>query len=144
MQEYIEFLKANPMLSLAWIGLFIGLIVSVFKSTVSKVTTVDHQQATLLMNKQEAKVIDVREKADFKKGHIVGALNVPLSEIKNNQLSALEKFKASPIIMVCNAGMVSSQASQLMVKAGFESVHNLKGGMGDWQSNNLPVSKSKK
>ncbi|QFU25045.1 rhodanese-like domain-containing protein [Shewanella eurypsychrophilus] len=144
MQEYIEFLKANPMLSLAWIGLLIGLIVSVFKSTVSKVTTVDHQQATLLINKQDAKVVDVREKADFKKGHIVGALNVPLSEIKNNQLSALEKFKASPIIMVCNAGMVSSQASQLMVKAGFESVHNLKGGMGDWQSNNLPVSKSKK
>lgn len=144
MQEYIEFLKANPMLSLAWIGLLIGLIVSVFKSTVSKVTTVDHQQATLLINKQDATVVDVREKADFKKGHIVGALNVPLSEIKNNQLSALEKFKASPIIMVCNAGMVSSQASQLMVKAGFESVHNLKGGMGDWQSNNLPVSKSKK
>ncbi|ACA89125.1 rhodanese-like domain-containing protein [Shewanella woodyi] len=144
MQEYIEFLKANPMLSLAWIGLFIGLIVSVFKSSVSKVTTVDHQQATLLINKQDAKVIDVREKAEFKKGHIIDAINVPLSEIKNNQISALEKFKASPIIMVCNAGMVSSQAAQLMVKAGFESVNNLKGGMGDWQSNNLPVTKSKK
>ncbi|MCJ8302703.1 rhodanese-like domain-containing protein [Shewanella sp.] len=144
MQEYIEFLKANPMLSLAWIGLLIGLIVSVFKSSISKVTTIDHQQATLLINKQNAKVIDVREKGEFKKGHIVDALNVPLSEIKNNQLSALEKFKASPIIMVCNAGMVSSQASQLMVKAGFESVHNLKGGMGEWQSSNLPVTKSKK
>ncbi|WP_394204157.1 rhodanese-like domain-containing protein [Shewanella waksmanii] len=144
MQEYIEFFRANPLLSLAWVGLFIGLIVSVYKSSVSKVTNVDYQQATLLINKQDAKVIDVRGKDEFKKGHIVDAINVPLSEIKNNQISALEKYKASPIIMVCNAGMVSTQAAQLMVKAGFESVHSLKGGMGDWQQNNLPVTKSKR
>jgi len=144
MQEYIEFLEANPMLSLAWIGLLIGLIVSVVKSSISKVINVDNQGATLLINKQSAKVIDVREKGEFKKGHIVDAINVPLAEIKNNQLSALEKYKASPIIMVCNAGMVSSQAAQLMVKAGFESVHSLKGGMGDWRSSNLPVAKSRR
>ena len=144
MQEYIEFFKANPMLSLAWVGLFAALIVSVFKSSISKVKTVDHQQATLLINKQDAKVVDVRSKEEFKKGHIVDAINLSLSEIKNNQTSALEKFKASPIIMVCNAGMTSSQAAQLMVKAGFESVYNLKGGMSEWQQNNLPVAKTKR
>ncbi|QYK01379.1 rhodanese-like domain-containing protein [Shewanella psychrotolerans] len=144
MQEYIEFLKANPMLSLAWIGLLVALLVSVFKSSISKVKTVDHQQATLLINKQDAKVVDVRSKEEFKKGHIVDALNIPLSEIKNNQTSALENFKASPIIMVCNAGMTSAQAAQLMVKAGFESVHNLKGGMSEWQQSNLPVAKNKR
>ncbi|MCL1059359.1 rhodanese-like domain-containing protein [Shewanella sp. Choline-02u-19] len=144
MQEYMEFFKANPMLSLAWVGLFVGLIVMVFKSSVSKVKNVNHQEATLLMNKQEATVVDVRGKEEFKKGHIVGAINVPLAEIKNNQLGTLENSKASPIIMVCNAGMTSSQAAQLMVKHGFENVNNLKGGMGEWQSSNLPVSKSKR
>ncbi len=141
MQEYIEFFKANPMLSLAWVGLFIALLVSMFKSSVSKVKTADHQQAVLLINKLDAKVIDVRSKDEFKKGHIVDAINLPLAEIKNNQISTLEKFKESPIIMVCNAGMTSAQAAQLMVKAGFESVYNLKGGMGEWQQNNLPVAK---
>jgi rhodanese-related sulfurtransferase len=144
MQEYIEFLKANPMLSLAWIGLLVALLVSVFKSSLSKVKTLDHQQATLLINKQNAKIIDVRSKDEFKKGHIVDAVNIPLSEIKNNQTSALEKFKASPIIMVCSAGMTSAQAAQLMVKAGFESVYNLKGGMSEWQQSNLPVAKQKR
>jgi rhodanese-related sulfurtransferase len=144
MQEYMEFFKANPMLSLAWVGLFVGLIVMVFKSSVSKVKNVNHKEATLLMNKQEATVVDVRGKEEFKKGHIVGAINVPLAEIKNNQLGTLENSKASPIIMVCNAGMTSSQAAQLMVKHGFENVNNLKGGMGEWQSSNLPVSKSKR
>ncbi len=139
MQEYIEFFKANPLLSLLWVGLFIALLVSVFKSSISKVKTADHQQAVLLINKLDAKVIDVRSKDEFKKGHIVDAINLPLADIKNNKISTLEKFKASPIIMVCNAGMTSAQAAQLMVKAGFESVYNLKGGMGEWQQNNLPV-----
>ncbi|WOT05213.1 rhodanese-like domain-containing protein [Shewanella youngdeokensis] len=144
MQEYMEFFKANPMLSLAWVGLFVALIVMVFKSSLSKVKNVNHHEATLLINKQDAKVVDVRGKEEFKKAHIAGAVNVPLADIKNNQLGALENAKASPIIMVCNAGMTSSQAAQLMVKHGFEDVNNLKGGMGEWQSNNLPVLKSKR
>ena len=144
MQEYIEFFKANHMLSLAWVGLFIALIVSVIKSGMSKVKNIPHQDAILLMNKEEAKVIDVRAQDDFKKGHIVGAVNIPLADIKNNQIASLEKYKARPIILVCNAGMTSSQAAQLMVKQGFENVNNLKGGMGDWQAANLPVKKSKR
>ncbi|MGX9462848.1 rhodanese-like domain-containing protein [Shewanella sp. A14] len=144
MQEYMEFFKANPMLSLAWVGLFVALVVSVIKSSTSKVKNVSHQELTLMVNKQDAKVVDVRGKEEFKKGHIVDALNVTLSEIKNNQVTSLEKFKTSPIILVCNSGMTSSQAAQLLAKQGFESVFNLKGGMGEWQGANLPVVKSKR
>lgn len=132
------------MLSLAWAGLFFALIVTTFKSSTSKVKTVNNHELTLMMNKQDAKVVDVRGKEEFKKGHIVDSINVPLSEIKNNQATSLEKFKTSPIILVCNAGVTSSQAAQLLVKQGFENVHNLKGGMGDWQSANMPVVKSKR
>ncbi|WP_282111000.1 rhodanese-like domain-containing protein [Shewanella algicola] len=144
MQEYMEFFKANPMLSLAWVGLFVALVVSVIKSGTSKVKNVSHQELTIMVNKQDAKVVDVRGKEEFKKGHIVDALNVTLSEIKNNQVSNLEKFKTSPIILVCNSGITSSQAAQLLTKQGFENVFNLKGGMGEWQGANLPVVKSKR
>ncbi|WP_345874710.1 rhodanese-like domain-containing protein [Shewanella algae] len=144
MQEYVEFLKAHPMLSLAWVGLFIAVVVTLFKSGFSKVKTVDHQQAIFLMNKEDAKVIDVRANADFRKAHIINAQNVPMSDIKNNQIANLEKYKTTPIILVCNAGMTSSQAAQILVKQGFEKVFNLKGGMGDWQAANMPVSKSKR
>ncbi|QDE32983.1 MULTISPECIES: rhodanese-like domain-containing protein [Shewanella] len=144
MQEYMEFFKANPMLSLAWVGLFVALVVSVIKSSTSKVKNVSHQELTLMVNKQDAKVVDVRSKEEFKKGHIVDALNVTLTEIKNNQVTSLEKFKTSPIILVCNSGMTSSQAAQLLTKQGFENMFNLKGGMAEWQSANLPVVKSKR
>lgn len=140
----MEFFKANPMLSLAWVGLFVALVVSVIKSSTSKVKNVSHQELTLMVNKQDAKVVDVRSKEEFKKGHIVDALNVTLTEIKNNQVTSLEKFKTSPIILVCNSGMTSSQAAQLLTKQGFENMFNLKGGMAEWQSANLPVVKSKR
>ncbi|MCL1142682.1 rhodanese-like domain-containing protein [Shewanella gaetbuli] len=144
MQEYMEFFQANPMLSLAWVGLFVALIVTMIKSSTSKVTNVNNQQLTFMMNKEGAKVVDVRGKEEFKKGHIVDAINVPLSEIKNNQNTSLEKYKSSPIILVCNTGMTSGQAAQLLSKQGFENLHNLTGGMGEWKSANLPVVKSKR
>ncbi|MFT6977755.1 MAG: rhodanese-related sulfurtransferase [Shewanella psychromarinicola] len=144
MQEYMEFFKANPMLSLAWVGLFVTLVFSVIKSSISKVKLVSHQELTLMVNKQDARVVDVRGKEEFKKGHIVDALNVTLSEIKNNQVTSLENFKTNPIILVCDSGNTSSQAAQLLTKQGFENVSNLKGGMGEWKGANLPVVKSKR
>ncbi|MDO6621109.1 MULTISPECIES: rhodanese-like domain-containing protein [unclassified Shewanella] len=144
MQEYIEFFQANPVLSIAWVGLFAAVVVMTIKSATSKVSNVNTQELTMLMNKQGAKVVDVRSQDDYRKGHIVDAIHVPLAEIKNNKATALEKFKTSPIITVCAAGMTSSQAAQLLVAQGFENVHNLKGGMGDWQAANLPVVKGKK
>ncbi|WP_153916650.1 rhodanese-like domain-containing protein [Shewanella sp. TC10] len=144
MQEYIEFFQANPVLSIAWVGLFIAVVVTTIKAATSKVVNINTQELTMLMNKQDGKVIDVRSKEDFRKGHIVDAINVPLSEIKNNKATSLEKYKTSPIITVCSAGMTSSQAAQLLVTQGFENVSNLKGGMGDWTAANLPTVKGKK
>lgn len=144
MQEYIQFFQAHPVLSLAWIGLFVAVIMMTIKSSTQKFNNVNPQEATQLINREDAKVVDVRSKEEFKKGHIVNAINVPLAQIKNNQATALEKHKSSPIILACNAGMTSSQAAQLLVAQGFENVHNLKGGMGEWKAANLPVSKSKR
>ena len=144
MQEYLEFFKAHPMLSVAWVVLFVALIVTMIKSALSGVKNITHQDLVLKVNRENAKVVDVRSKDEFKKGHIVDALNVPLADIKNNQLAVLEKFKSSPIILVCNTGMTSGQAAQLLAKQGFENLANLKGGMNEWQSANLPVQKSKR
>lgn len=144
MQEYIQFFQAHPVLCLAWVGLFVAVVLMTFKSATSKIKQVNPQQLAMLVNRENAKVVDVRSKEDFRKGHIVDALHVPMADIKNNQSVALEKLKSIPIIMVCNAGVTSSQAAQLLVAQGFENVHNLKGGMGDWKAANLPISKSKR
>ncbi|GAA5187155.1 rhodanese-like domain-containing protein [Ferrimonas gelatinilytica] len=144
MNEIFTFLSQHPVLSLLWVALLVMFLFTLVQGKLSKVTTVDHQRATLLINKEEARVLDVRGQDEFKKGHIVDAINLPLSQIKNNQLSAVEKLKNTPIIVVCNAGISSSQAANTLVKAGFTQVYNLKGGMTDWNAANMPTVRGKK
>jgi rhodanese-related sulfurtransferase len=141
MQQYIEFLQANLELTIAWIAIFGALIFTTIKASISPIKQVTHQQATLLLNRENAILVDVRAKDDFKKGHIIDSRHLPLSQIKNKELASLEKEKDSPIIVVCNTGMTSSQACQMLHKAGFSNIHNLQGGISKWSEANLPLTK---
>lgn len=141
MQEYLDFLEANQVLAIIWLAIFGAVIFVSIKASVSGAKKISHQQATLLMNRENAVVVDVRGDAEFKQGHIIGAKQVPLSKFKNNELGSIEKHKDSPIIVVCNTGMTSTQACQMLLKAGFSNVHNLQGGITEWRSANLPLTK---
>jgi len=141
MQEYIDFISNNPMLSAAWVVIAAMLIHSVVKNKLSKITNVNPQQATLLINKQDAIVVDVRNADEFKKGHIVNAKNITVSQINEGKFAAIENHKQSPIIVVCATGTRSSGAGDKLAKAGFEQVNNLFSGMSGWTAANLPTTK---
>lgn len=141
MQEYIDFISHNPMLSIAWVVIAVLLIHSVVKEKLSNVKNLNPQEATLLMNKQDAIVVDVRTADEFKKGHIVNAKNITVSQIDEGKFSAIENNKQSPIIVVCASGTRSAGAGEKLVKAGFEQVSNLSSGMAAWTAANLPVTK---
>ncbi|TEW44744.1 rhodanese-like domain-containing protein [Psychromonas algicola] len=141
MQEYIDFISNNPMLSAAWGIIALLLIQSVVKSKLSRVNNVNSQEATLLINKQKAVVVDVRTEEEFKNGHIVNAKNITVSQIQEGKLSAIEKYKQTPIIVVCATGTRSSGAGDKLVKAGFEQVNHLTAGMTGWATANLPTTK---
>jgi len=141
MQEYIDFISNNPMLSVAWVVIATLLIHGVIKSKFSQVKSIDTQEATLLINKQNAQVIDIRTEEEFKNGHIVRAKNITVSQIEKGNLSAIENFKQSPIIVVCASGTRSASVGDKLVKAGFEQVHHLSSGMAAWATANLPTTK---
>jgi rhodanese-related sulfurtransferase len=105
--------------------------------------SLDPLAATDLINRQEATVIDVRPAADFAKGHIINAVNIPFNGFKN-QLVAIGKFKGKPIIVNCRSGAQSSSACNLLRKDGFDQVYNLKGGILAWQEANLPLTRKKR
>lgn len=100
------------------------------------------QAATLLINHEEAVVVDVRPMADYTKGHIVNSLNIPINGFAN-QIGTLDKHKSKPIILSCRSGNQSQSAARQLRKAGFERVYNLRGGIMAWQSANLPVSRKR-
>jgi len=141
MQEYIDFISNNPMLSIAWVVIAAMLIHSTVKAKLSKLTNVNPQEATLLINKQDAVVVDIRTTEEFKNGHIVNAKNVTLSQIDEGKLAAIENLKQRPIIVVCASGTRSTGAGEKLVKAGFEQVNNLSLGMSAWTSANLPTTR---
>ena len=144
MQQYIEFATNHPILSAVWVVLFVMLISSFIKSMFSSIRQVSPTELTMQVNRNNAVVVDIRAEADFNKGHITGARHVALSDIEKQQLSGLEKHKAEPIIVVCQAGMSAQKAAASLVKQGFSSVSVLQGGMGTWTGASLPVVKSRK
>ncbi|MCL2656585.1 MAG: rhodanese-like domain-containing protein [Betaproteobacteria bacterium] len=97
-------------------------------------------EATMLINRENAIVVDVREAAEFATGHIPNARNIPLAELEK-RIGELAKFKNKPIVLVCQSGMRSSRALATLVKAGFEKVQNLGGGIAGWQKNGHPLIK---
>ena len=141
MQEYIDFVTNNPMLAGAWVVIAAMLIHSVVKAKLSKTNNINPQEATLLINKQDAIVVDVRSAEEFKKGHIVNAKNITVSQIDEGKFAAIENDKQTPIIVVCATGTRSGGAGDKLAKAGFEQVNNLFSGMSGWTAANLPTTK---
>jgi rhodanese-related sulfurtransferase len=97
-------------------------------------------EATQMINRQDALVIDVREDAEYAKGHIVGARHIPLAQLEA-RVKELQKYKSKPVITCCETGNRSSAAIATLRKLGFDNVYNLAGGYAGWQQAGLPVEK---
>lgn len=97
-------------------------------------------QATQLINREDALVIDVRDADAYAKGHILGAKSVPLADLAR-RAGDLEKHKSKAVIVSCQNGDRSSAAAATLRQNGFSRVHPLNGGFAAWQHAGLPVEK---
>jgi rhodanese-related sulfurtransferase len=101
---------------------------------------VNPTQATQLINREDALVVDVREANEFAAGHVLGAKNLPLARL--NAVGAdLAKRKERPVIVYCDGSDRAAKAAAALRKQGFTRVLNLSGGLGAWQQAGLPVEK---
>lgn len=76
-------------------------------------------------------VIDARDKGQFDKGHIPGAVNIEWRQVLAKR-SEIPKDK--PVLIYCNQGTLSAQAGLALRLAGYENVRILQGGMADWKA----------
>ena len=143
MQEIMQFVGRHPILSIGWVALLGAVLFTTFKSLTSKVKVISRGEATRLINKEDAVVVDIRQRDDFRKGHIASALNVLPNEIKANNTGELDKHKAQPIIVVDGNGMSAQESANALMKAGFERVFVLKDGVAGWSGENLPLVRGK-
>jgi rhodanese-related sulfurtransferase len=97
-------------------------------------------EATQLINRSDALVVDLRSAEDYAKGHILGARSLPLADLER-RAGELEKQKAKPVIVHCGDGNRSGDGVATLRRLGFGSVSNLSGGYAAWQQAGLPVEK---
>lgn len=97
-------------------------------------------QATLLINQQNALVLDVRDAGEYEAGHVLNSRHLAVGELEARS-SELEKYKAKPLIVVCESGNRSDKAVAILRKQGFAQVFSLSGGVGAWRQAGLPLEK---
>ncbi len=141
MEHLVEFITNHIMLAGAFVAILTLLTIDLFSAQLRNYGSASPVEATQLINREDAVVLDIREDNEFHSGHIVNAVHIPLSRLKD-RTADLEKYKARPIIAACRSGSRSAQACSQLKKAGFENVYNLKGGMMAWQHASLPIDKS--
>lgn len=78
---------------------------------------------------RKAQLIDVREPNEYEAGHILGARNIPLSQLKT-RLQELRPDK--PVYLYCQSGMRSGRAAQLLNRKGYKNLSHLQGGFKKW------------
>jgi rhodanese-related sulfurtransferase len=102
--------------------------------------SVNTLQATMLINKEDALILDVREPAEYNAGHILNARNIPLGEL-DKRAAEIAKWKEKPIVVACASGNRSASALGVLKKQGFSRAVNLSGGFAAWQQAGLPVGR---
>jgi rhodanese-related sulfurtransferase len=118
----------------------IMLLWSFFGNRFRGIREVNSAGALQLINHKGAVVLDVREQSEYDSGHVLNAKLLPLGKLKE-RIGELEKYKDSPIVVVCRSGNRSGTACFILGKHGFSQAYNLAGGVQAWQKASLPLEK---
>lgn len=138
----MEFIQQNILLVLLALGSGGALLAMSFRRPGGR-SGVTSTQATLLINREDAQVIDVRGSDEYVSGHLPDSRNIPLEQLEE-RAGELEKFKDTPVILVCQTGTRSAGACKQLEKLGFTKVNNLESGIAGWRSAGLPLKKGSK
>lgn len=86
-------------------------------------------------------VLDVRNRSEWKEGHIPGAVNIPLAELVA-RVHELRAHVGRPIAVHCQGGSRSAVAASVIQAEGFD-VSNVEGGYSAWvRAGNRPATGS--
>ncbi len=83
-----------------------------------------------LDQKKGMMILDVRTYKEYEKGHVPGALHVPLSDI-GDKIKKLKKDKE--LVVYCRSGNQSIWAIKRLMGMGYKNLSNLKGGYHAWK-----------
>lgn len=119
----------TTVLILLLIAIIALLVVKGFKPTKGIAHYPAEQFNERLQRNPDALLIDVREPAEFRGGHLPRAINIPLSQLQS-RMGELTQNKE--VLLYCRSGMRSKQAGMLLRNQGIEQLGHLQGGIMGW------------
>jgi rhodanese-related sulfurtransferase len=137
MDRLFEFVVNHYILVSLFVAFLVAILILESRRGGAKISA---QGAVNLINKDEAIVVDIRDRKEFGEGRITGSINIPLNSLKS-RVAELNKFKDKQIIVADKMGQHSAMAVKQLNAEGFSNVVRLNGGVSDWRASNLPLVK---
>ena len=132
-------LKAHPVWRWLPIALLAAVMFLVLRSPAAGDGAVSPAQAaSMIKEKKDLQLIDVRTEAEYADGHLAGAKLVPVQEI-DKRLAEIDKQK--PVLLYCRSGHRSGNALKILQDKGYTQAKHIEGGIKAWQAAGLPVVK---
>lgn len=139
MELYLAFLSSHPGLFSA-LGVVLALIAAnEFHGSLTGGKRLSVPEAVRLINDRDPLILDVRAAADFKRGHLLNATNLPLAKLRD-RVSELGKDKSRPVLVYCTLGATAAEATRVLGQLGFAEAYLLRGGLNGWLGAHLPVT----
>lgn len=139
MAQFLEFFANHPVLFTALGVVLLLLVANEVHGTVTGGKKLSVSEAVRLINDRDPVILDVRTPADFRKGHLLRALNAPLAKL-DEHLGTVGKDKSKPILVYCALGSTAASATERLRKSGFAEVYPLRGGLNAWVAASMPVT----
>lgn len=114
---------------------FFTLLFGACQPTTDGMSVVSVDEFAQFITQPDVQLLDVRTPEEFEAGHIEGAVMI---DYRTDPEGFLEKAEAQlqkdkPVALYCRSGKRSHSAAELMHKAGFQQLVELKGGILAWQ-----------
>ncbi|MGB3683449.1 MAG: rhodanese-like domain-containing protein [Rubrobacteraceae bacterium] len=93
------------------------------------------------LKKEEVVLLDVREEAEWRAGHVEGSINVPYHRLRDGVPEEVREV-GQPLAVACSGGIRSAIAASLLKRAGLENVeHVADGGVPGLKSRGIELVK---
>lgn len=93
----------------------------------TRVRWIGTENLNQVIEEQEPVIVDLRTPAEFSRGGIPGAINLPIEVLRADR-SVLDTYKDKPLLLYCRTVNKTDLALWLLDKRGFKSIYALKGG----------------
>jgi hydroxyacylglutathione hydrolase len=106
------------------------------RGQLERVRQLDAAQLRSALSDQDAQIVDVRGPDEWRRGHIPGAIHIPLAALPDR---IAELNAAAPIVLHCKGGSRSAIATSFLQARGITDVSNLAGGFESWVKGGFEV-----